>query len=66
MNKGTKQMNQMEQAALKHATEWLKYQCTAQAAKDLARDKEKRRATDIAKGHSPKCTLTKCHPECTK
>lgn len=29
-------------------------------------DAKRRADNDIKLGHSPKCTLTKCHPECNK
>jgi hypothetical protein len=57
-------MSQMEQSALGHAAEWLRYQSSPKAAKDLAKDKAKRATADKATGHSPKCSLTNCHPEC--
>ena len=33
---------------------------------ELKLDREKRANQDIYVGHSPKCTLTKCHNECKK
>jgi len=57
-------MNEMERLALQHAAEWLKYQRSPQAAIDLARDKRRRAAANIAAGHTPQCSLTKCVSEC--
>lgn len=59
-------MNEMERVALKGAAEWLRYARSPQAARDLARDKVRRAAADRKAGHSPLCSLTKCHPDCPR
>ena len=57
-------MNKMEQTALRHATEWLEYQKSPQAAIDLKREMAERESLTIRQGHSLKCGILKCHPEC--
>jgi hypothetical protein len=59
-------MNGLEKAALAHAAEWLRYQKSPQYARDLKADGAGRAALDKKVGHSPKCSLTKCHPECAR
>jgi hypothetical protein len=59
-------MNQMEQAALAHATDWLRYQKTQKARDDLAADIARRTRLTIAQGHSTKCGILNCHPECRR
>lgn len=60
------QMNKMEQAAREHAKAWLAYQRSPQAKLDRIADQAQRAKHDIANGHSPKCSLTKCHSDCKK
>jgi hypothetical protein len=50
---------------LQHARDEIRYQRTVQAANDRAADKARRAKLDRAVGHSPKCGILKCHPECT-
>ena len=57
-------MNRMEKAALQHVREELRYRQSAQALNDLAADIAKRAKLDRAQGHSPKCGILKCHPDC--
>jgi hypothetical protein len=45
------------------AKNWLNH--PDRLAENIA-DKAARNAADIKTGHSPKCTLTKCHFECKK
>jgi hypothetical protein len=59
-------MNAMEKAALDGAAEWLRYARSPQFSADLKRDRAERASRDKAAGHSPKCSLTKCHPECRR
>jgi hypothetical protein len=59
-------MNKMEQAALQHARDWLRYERSTQAITDRAADVVKRAKRDHAHGHSPKCGLLKCHPDCKR
>lgn len=59
-------MNQMEQAALNHATEYLRYSATQKAKDDLAADIARRNRLTIKQGHSLKCGILKCHPECKR
>jgi hypothetical protein len=62
--KRSDQMNQMEKASLNHATEWLRYQKSPKARNDLAADIARRNRLTISQGHSLKCGILKCHPEC--
>jgi hypothetical protein len=57
-------MNKMEKAALQHACEWLRYQHSPQARTDELIDAAQRAKHDHAFGHSPKCGILKCHPNC--
>lgn len=59
-------MNGMEKAALNHAAEWLRYSRSPQARRDADQDRQRRLVADRATGHSPACTLTKCHPSCNR
>lgn len=59
-------MNQMEKSSLSHATEWLRYQKSQKARDDLAADIARRNRLTIAQGHSTKCGVLKCHPECRR
>lgn len=59
-------MNQMEKASLNHAAEWLRYQKSPKAKDDLAADITRRTRLTIAQGHSTKCGILKCHPECRR
>jgi hypothetical protein len=60
------EMNKFEKAALEHVAAELKYQRSTQAAADRIKDMDRRARADRKLGHSPKCTLTKCHPECMR
>ena len=57
-------MTRMEKAALAHVVDWKKYQRSPQYAADLRQSRAAREAQDIKAGHSPACSLTKCHPSC--
>lgn len=59
-------MNKMEQAALLHVREQLKYERSPQAAIDRAVDKRRRAELDRKLGHSPRCSLLKCAAECPR
>jgi hypothetical protein len=65
-SKRSKQMNQMERTALNHAAEWLRYQKSQKARDDLAADITRRNRLTINQGHSLKCGILKCHPECRR
>ena len=58
-------MNRMERAAQEHARDELHYRASTRAIADMANDKSAREKADRKIGHSPKCSLTKCHPECS-
>lgn len=55
----------MEDAALQHARDELRYQRSTQALNDRASDIARRAKIDRKLGHSPKCGILKCHPDCT-
>jgi hypothetical protein len=57
-------MRKMEQAALAHAAAELRYQGSQKARDDLAADIARRNRLTISQGHSLKCGILKCHPEC--
>ena len=57
-------MTRMEQAALGHAAEWLRYSRSPQARIDAERDRERRAAADRKGGHTPLCSFTTCHHTC--
>ena len=57
-------MNQMEQASLNHAAAELRYQRSQKARNDLAADIARSNRLTITQGHSLKCGILKCHPEC--
>ena len=59
-------MTKHEQYLRDLAREEQRYQGTAQAARDLAADKARRDALTLKQGHSLKCGLLRCHPECRK
>lgn len=59
-------MQQMEQAALNHAADELRYQRSQKARNDLAADTARRNRLTITQGHSLKCGIMKCHPECKR
>lgn len=59
-------MRKMEQAALEHAAAELRYQGSQKARDDLAADIARRNRITIAQGHSLKCGILKCHPECKR
>lgn len=66
MSKRRTQMRKMEQAALAHAAEELRYQSSQKAKDDLAADIARRTRLTISQGHSTKCGILKCHPECKR
>jgi len=57
-------MTKMEQAALDHVRAELRYQRSSRARNDLAADIARRARIDRMQGHSPKCGILKCHPDC--
>lgn len=57
-------MNASETATV--AAQERQYQKSAQSVLDRLMDRKKRADLDIANGHSPLCSLTKCHKDCTK
>ena len=57
-------MRSMEKAALDHAAAELRYRRSQKARDDLAADKARRNALTKSQGHSLKCGILKCHPEC--
>jgi hypothetical protein len=57
-------MNKMERAALQHVRSELRYQQSKRARIDRAADIARRAKIDRALGHSPKCGILKCHPDC--
>jgi hypothetical protein len=57
-------MTRMEQAALQHAADELRYQRTAQAAIDAKADRVRRALADRAAGHLPACGLLRCAAGC--
>jgi hypothetical protein len=57
-------MNRLEKDSLKHAAEWLRYSRSPQALLDAEQDRLRRIEGDKKAGHSPLCSLTKCHPSC--
>jgi hypothetical protein len=59
-------MRKMEQAALAHAADELRYQGSQKARNDLAADIARRDRITINQGHSLKCGIMKCHPECRR
>jgi hypothetical protein len=59
-------VNQMEKACLGHAATELRYQRSQKARDDLAADIARRNRLMISQGHSLKCGIMKCHPECKK
>lgn len=59
-------MNANEKATLKHAAEWLRYSRSPQYSPDLLADKARRAESDRKAGHSPKCGILKCHPDCKR
>lgn len=64
--KGDIDMNEMEKAALRHVREWLRYEQSNQASNDRLIDIARRAKINRALGHSPKCGILKCHPECNR
>lgn len=61
-----KRTTTMEQAALGHAADELRYQRSQKARDDLAADIARRDRLTLAQGHSLKCGILKCHPECPR
>jgi hypothetical protein len=59
-------MTSREQDALDHAYEELRYQASPQAAEDRSTDALRRAQRDKAAGHTPRCSLTRCAPDCPK
>lgn len=59
-------MTRLEKAALAHAAEWLRYAKSPQARRDLEQSKATRALADRKAGHSALCSLTKCHPTCSR
>jgi hypothetical protein len=57
-------MNRMEKASLEHVAAELRYQRSTKARNDLAADIARRNRITIAQGHSLKCGILECHPEC--
>lgn len=57
-------MNGLESA--KAAAEWNAYTKSDKARIAQTIDKSRRAAADIKAGHSPLCSLTKCHPTCKR
>lgn len=59
-----KVLGPMETAALAHAADELRYRRSQKARDDLAADIARRDSLTIKQGHSLKCGILKCHPEC--
>lgn len=59
-------LSRTERAALQHAREWIEYSRSAQSKIDAEADRLRRMKADIAAGHSPDCTLTKCASNCQR
>jgi len=57
-------LDNLEKAALKNASEWLRYSRSPQARLDAERDAAKRVKADRKAGHSPLCGIMKCHETC--
>jgi len=66
LSKRSKQMRQMEKSSLEHAAAELLYQGSQKARNDFAADTSRRNHLTIAQGHSLKCGIMKCHPECQR
>lgn len=45
------------------ARDWLRH---PQRKVEDAEDRARREAADRRNGHVPACTLTRCHPDCTR
>jgi len=59
-------MTKHERYLLTLALEERRYQASARGKRDLEADKARRDALTIKQGHSLKCGLLRCHPECRK
>jgi hypothetical protein len=57
-------LTSLEKTALRHVAEWQRYSRSPQARQDAEQDKVRRAKADRAAGHSPLCTLAKCHSSC--
>ena len=59
-------MNKWERAQLRRAIEAEKYIQSPQYADMMEADRKRRQEADINAGHSPKCSLNRCHADCPK
>lgn len=59
-------MNDMEHMALKHLAEEMAYRRSPQYKTDQIADRKRRAEADRNAGHSPLCSLSKCHSSCGK
>ena len=57
-------MTRMERAALEGAAQWVAYARSPAYAADMAKARALRDDWDRAAGQSPRCTLTRCAPDC--
>lgn len=54
-------IRQMREA--REAERWLR---SPEARRLVEQDRKRQAEADIATGHSPKCGILRCHPECKK
>jgi hypothetical protein len=59
-------MNELEISCLQHVAAELRYQKSIKARDDLAADMTRRAKLDRTLGHSPKCGIMKCAPDCPR
>ena len=57
-------MNKWEREQLQRAIEAESYIKSPEYAAIVEEERKQQEEADIAAGHSPKCGLNKCHPEC--
>lgn len=63
-NKRERGMNKMEQAAQNHLREYWEMVRSGEWDRLERADRAKRLAANKKLGHSPKCGILKCHPDC--
>ena len=59
-------MNKMERAAIEHLREYFDMQRSGEWAQLEKADRNKREAYTLKLGHSLKCGILNCHPECKR
>lgn len=59
-------MTAAERYQLERAESARRWLASPEYARELRADTTRREALDVALRHSPKCSLSRCHPDCPR